>query len=630
MSASDTELLLRLQSEVLEAVARGDTLAEAGAILCRRVEDAASEVLCSILLIDENNCLQPLAAPSLPESYSEALRGAPIGPNVGSCGTAAWRNEPVEVFDIATDPLWDDFRHLALPIGLHACWSSPIRDGEGRVVGTFAFYYRVARRPTSFERQIVETCLHLCGLAIEHEIVRARNYRLAYYDALTGLPNRGHFNDVLANMIAGQAAFGLIMVDIDHLKLVNDSIGHAAGDALIRAIAGRLARCGAHITPCRLGGDEMAVLVSDCPDHETLSRVAQTILASVGGMVPVSGKSVDAHVTMGGAVFGIDGRDADTLCQNADFALYQAKQSHRGGYLPFQPGLRIDMVQRIAIVRQLDQAMTEGRVLPYYQPIVQLDTGEIVGLEALARLALPDGRIASAGEFRTGLDDPRIAYELTGRILEQVARDIRGWLDADIRFQHVGVNVTTGDFQRGDLAERVIDIFGRHDVPLNHVILEVNEAVFMGGSDRAVPRAVEALRAKGLLVALDDFGTGYASLTHLLTFPVDIIKIDKSFVERLGVDKSGEVVVRAMFDIARHLNMKVVSEGIEVPTQVEMLRQFGGTLGQGYLFSRPVSLRDTTAMLKVFAQRSGPESRHREGPRRKLHSAIADDRTMTG
>jgi EAL domain-containing protein (putative c-di-GMP-specific phosphodiesterase class I) len=192
-----------------------------------------------------------------------------------------------------------------------------------------------------------------------------------------------------------------------------------------------------------------------------------------------------------------------------------------------------------------------------------------------------------------------------------VARDIRQWLDAKLDFQHVGVNVTTGDFQRGDLAERVIDIFGRHNVPLNHVILEVNEAVFMGGSDRAVPKAVEALRAKGLLVALDDFGTGYASLTHLLTFPVDIIKIDRSFVQQLGVDKPGAVVVRAMFDIARHLDMKVVSEGIELPEQVELLREFGGTLGQGYLFSRPVSARDITDMLKIFSKRAGLQSQRR-------------------
>ncbi len=603
MVASDTELLLRLQSEVLEAVARGDSLAEAGNILCRRVEKAAPDVICSILLIDDQRRLQPLAGPSLPQSYSEAVKNVPIGPRVGSCGTAAWRNQPVEVFDIATDPLWADFRNLASPLGLRACWSSPIRNGAGQVVGTFAFYYCTPRAPTDLERKIVATCLHLCALAIEHEAVRTRNHRLAYFDALTGLPNRGHFNDVLARLIDKARPFGLIMLDIDHLKQVNDSIGHAAGDALIRAVAARLAACGPRLTACRLGGDEMAILVAECYDHRTLSEIAQSVLAATAGMVAMGDQSIEVHVTMGGAVFGIDGGDADTLCQNADFALYQAKQSHRGCYLPFQADLRTAMVQRFAMVRQLDQAMTEGRVLPYYQPIVRLESAEIVGLEALARLAMPDGRIVTAGEFHAGLDDPRIAYELTGRMLEQVARDIRFWLDEDIPFQHVGVNVTTGDFQRGNLAERIATIFDAQNVPLHHIVLEVNESVFMGGSDRTVPHAVEALRAQGLLVALDDFGTGFASLTHLLSFPVDIIKIDRSFVERLGVDKAGEVVVRAMFDIARNLNMKVVAEGIESSRQVEILCDLGCTMGQGYLFSRPVSARDTTDLLRVFAQR---------------------------
>lgn len=609
MPSSDTELLLRLQSEVLEAVARGDSLAEAGHILCRRVEQSAPGVICSIVLVDEQRRLVPLAAPSLPAAYSAALNGVIIGPKVGSCGTAAWRNEPVEVSDIAADPLWADFRHLALPLGLRACWSSPIRSRDGQVLGTFAFYYGTRRSPSDFERKIVETCLHLCALAIEHELVRARSNRLAYFDALTGLPNRGYFTDVLARLVTAGAAFGLIMLDIDHLKQVNDSIGHAAGDALIRAVATRLAGCGAPIIASRLGGDEMAVIATDCPDHDALAQIARTILTAIGGMVAIADQSIDAHVTMGGAVFGVDGVDADTLCQNADFALYQAKLSHRGGYVPFRQDLRTAMVERIAIVRRLDKAMTEGRILPFYQPIVRIDTGEIVGLEALARMTMPDGRIVAASEFHCGLDDPRIAYELTSSMLDRVACDIRTWLASEIPFQHVGVNVTTGDFGRGDLASRVTSAFAAQNVPLSHLILEVNESVFMGGSDAAVPLAVEALRAQGILVALDDFGTGFASLTHLLSFPVDVIKIDRSFVQRLGVDKPGEVIVRAIYDIARHLDMRVVAEGIETTEQARMLREFGGVLGQGYLYARPMSARDTTALLKSFAQRRPGDQR---------------------
>ncbi|NGP17313.1 bifunctional diguanylate cyclase/phosphodiesterase [Devosia aurantiaca] len=611
MAASETELLLRLQTEVLEAVARGDALRNIGTILCRAVERNAPGVKTSILLVDQAKRLYTLAAPNLPPSYCAAIDGLVATPVAGSCGTAAWRNEPVEVTDIASDPLWAEYKQLALPLGLLACWSSPVRNNAGQVVATFAFYYGEARGPTPLERKMVGTCLHLCALAIEHERVRAHSYRLAYFDVLTGLPNRAHFNMVLDERMAAGDPFGLILLDIDHLKLVNDSIGHAAGDALLRAVAERLRTVGSDILACRLGGDEMALLVSDCADHESLQRASDRIIEAASGMVTVDHQSIAAHVTLGGAVYGLDGTDPDTLIQNADVALYQAKQTHRGGYAGFRPDLRTAMVQRIAAVREIDAAITEKRILPFYQPIVRLDTGEIIGLEALARLQTAEGRIASAGEFHSAFADPRIAYELTGQMLDNVARDVRTWLDAEIPFQHVGVNVTTGDFQRGDLAERMADIFAYHNVPLRHVVLEVNESVFMGGNDQAVPHAVEELRAKGLLVALDDFGTGFASLTHLLSFPVDIIKIDRSFVEQLGVDQPGEVVVSAILDIAQRLDMRVVAEGIETARQSDILRQLGCTLGQGYLFSRPVSARDVTQLLRSFAQRLDQKSEDR-------------------
>lgn len=614
MTDGKTEKLLRLQTEILEAVARGEPLAEIGRRLCERVEQYVPGVICSIVRVDVTGLLHPLAGPSLSESFCAAVEGLAVGPRAGSCGTAAYRNAPVIVTDIATDPLWDGFSELALSSGIKACWSSPIRDRQGAVLGTFAFYYRERRGPTAFEQRLVATGLDLCALAMEHERVLERNLHLAFFDVLTNLPNRARFNELLAQAISHKQSFGLILLDIDHLKQVNDSIGHAAGDSLIRTVAARLSGVDARLTPCRLGGDEFAILVPGCADHTALGQVAMRLQAAVQGMIVIGGQSFEAHVTMGGAVFSIDGGDAETLCQNADFALYHAKQSHRGDYMGFRSDLRTEMIQRIALIRELDRALLEERVEAYYQPLVRLDSAEIVGLEALARLRMPDGRIATAGEFHSALADPRIAYELTGRMLEQVARNVRQWLDADIPFQHVGVNVTTGDFQRGDLAERIMAIFERENVPLRRIILEVNEAVFMGGSDHKVARAAEALRAQGLLVALDDFGTGFASLTHLLSFPVDIIKIDRSFVTRIGSDLPSQVVVSAIVDIARKLNMRIVAEGVETQEQADILRHLGCVLGQGYLYSRPVSGADTTKLLANFGQRLSPSP----GASRKL------------
>lgn len=602
MALDDSAQLLRFQTEVLEAVARGEPLSFVADVLCRSAEALAPDVKCSILSIDDEHRLRSVAGPSLPTFFTEGVNGVLIGPKVGSCGTAAFRREQVLVTDIETDPLWDDYRVLAGKAGLRACWSSPISTENGDVVATFAFYYATPRGPDEIERRIVETCVHLCALAVEHDRVREHNHRLAYYDVLTGLPNRGHFNELLATRIRAGAPFGLLLVDIDQLKLVNDTAGHSQGDLLIRTVAERIAASEGALAACRLGGDEFAVLVLGCDNAAALEHTAATLHRSVAGLIVSEGNTIDPHVTIGGAIFGPDGRDAATLTQNADFALYHAKDVRRGGYAYFNPTMRTTTLERAAMVRRVDTALIEGRMLAHYQPLVSLETGEIVGLEALARIQMPDGRIASAGEFHAALQDPRIAYEVTGRMLQQVARDARHWLDLGIPFQHVGINVTTGDFQRGDLEARIVAAFEHFGVPMRHIILEVNESVFMSGYDDLVPRAVEALRKRGLLVALDDFGTGFASLTHLLSFPVDVIKIDKTFVDRLGHDAPSEVIVRAMFDIARQLDMKVVAEGVETAEQVTALKALGGRLGQGYLFSRPCSVTEVTRLLQLFAE----------------------------
>ncbi|MDB5587220.1 MAG: diguanylate cyclase [Devosia sp.] len=599
--------LLHLQTEVLETIARGESLASTFGLLCRRAEAMAPGTTCTILAIEAPGILHTLASPGLPASFSKAINGRPIGPKVGSCGTAAWRNEPVLVTDIEHDPLWEDYKALAIPLGLKACWSTPIPNRDGGVAATFAFYFKEARGPTELERRIVQTSVHLCSIAIEHEDAQATNYRLAYFDTLTGVPNRLHFNGLLQQQIAGGTPFGLLLADIDQLKIVNDTMGHAAGDAVIRTIAERIHASDPALTTCRLAGDEFAIIVPACTSASALEATAGKVLSTVNGLILAAGYSVEPHITMGGALFDAATQDADTLCQNADFALYHAKATNRGGYVPFTRELRTAIVNRINVVRDVGQAIADERMLPYYQPIVRLDTREIVGLEALARMRRPDGSIASAAEFHEAFSDPRIAYQLTGQMLTQIAKDIRLWLDAGIHFQHVGINVTTGDFERGDLEERLVHTFSALGVPLRHVLLEVNEAVFVGGSDNRIPKSVDALRKRGLLVALDDFGTGFASLTHLLSFPVDVIKIDKSFVDRLTTSAPSSVIVGAILDIARKLDMRVVAEGVETDEQVEKLRELGCILGQGYLFGRPCSEAETTALLQKFAQKS-PEA----------------------
>lgn len=595
------ERLQSLQNAILEAIARGEPLAAIMETLCQRAEAIAPGVVCSVVTVDDEGKLQALAAPSLPQSYAAALSGIPVGPRVGSCGTAIYRNSPVEVTDIATDPLWEGFTELALPLGLHACWSSPIAARDGRVIGSFAFYYREPRGAGAFERQIVATCVHLCAIAIEHDEVSARNHRLAYFDTLTDLPNRACFNDSIAQLTGlAPARFGLMLIDIDHLKAVNDTMGHAVGDQLIETVGSRLAQMVKEGTAFRIGGDEFAVLLPSCTQATQLRAVACAILAAMQAPFDCDGGTIIPSVTIGGVLAGEDGTDSVTIRQNADFALYHAKETRRGGYVRFKDGLRTSMTRRLQTVRKVDEALSNGGIIPHYQPIVRLDTGEVTGLEALARMRLEDGRVATAGEFHEAMLDPKVAYRISGQMLAAVAADMALWQRNGLPFRYVGLNFTSADFQKGDLVQRIMRSFERAQAPLHHLVVEITEQVIMGGRRDGVARTMAALRERGILVALDDFGTGFASLTHLLDFPVDIIKVDRSFIAGIENGARNSVIVEALVGIANRLGVRIIAEGIETEAQARRLSGMGCRLGQGYHYSRAVPADAVAGLIRDF------------------------------
>ncbi|MBY3034676.1 EAL domain-containing protein [Rhizobium laguerreae] len=592
-------MILELQNAILEMIAKGEPLAATIEQLCLRVEAAVPGITASVLTFDGSR-LHTLAAPSLPPDYSAAVDNLEAGPLAGSCGAAAYFGEPVVVIDIETDPRWQDFKSLVLPLGFKACWSSPIKSGE-RVIGTFAFYYRDHRGPKAVERDLVEACVHLCTIAIDREERVMERQRLTYSDAMTGLSNRAHFNQLLAEELPrSRRAWGILLVDIDNLKLVNDTFGHAAGDALIQVVADRISATAGAKNTFRLGGDEFAVIVSD--DNLDLSARASAILKALSSPSTCDGHVVFPAATIGGALAETE-TNPDQTRQNADVALYHAKEHNRGRYVQHYPGLGTALTRRFRAVRDVGVALEDDRIDAHYQPILRLDTREIVGFEALCRMTTPSGEIIAAAHFHEATKDAHIAAELTQRMLVRVARDIRSWLARGLPLQHVGINLSAADFRGGNLQDRLCRIFGEAEVPLKHIILEVTESVYLGQRDYVIADEIKALRSKGLRVALDDFGTGYASLTHLLTVPVDIIKIDKSFIDRMVPGDAGTFIVEGLIGIAHKLGIRVVAEGIETEPQAAQLSQLGCKLGQGYLFSKAVDRTVAAAILEQHGQR---------------------------
>jgi len=589
--------LLQLQNIILEMVAKGEALAATADRLCVEVENRLPGIICSILRVDLGS-LHPLSAPSLPAEFTAALEGLAIGPDVGSCGSAAFCGAAVAVTDIENDSRWTDYKSLALPLGIKACWSSPICDGQGHVLGTFAFYYFEKRGPSIQEHKVVETCVNLCAIALErHERVLERERR-TYVDALTDLPNRASFNEVLSRLSCDDpGSWAFLLLDLDNLKFVNDTFGHHAGDDLLQLAAKRIAEAARPNSAFRLGGDEFAVLVKGFDAVNDLEAAAGRLRDALSQPADRDQHAILPSATIGAAVLSAADGTADVVHRNADLALYHAKETDRGGFVRHSPDLGTAMTHRVGAIREVASALAEGRIEAFYQPIFRLDTRAVVGVEALWRLINGRGEVSQGAAIQEAMKDARIASRLTRRMLTAVASDVRAWLALEGSLQHVSLNVSTADFHGGGFVEDLAEAFHREDVPLKHVILKVTEPVHMRRRDHVVARAFATMRARGVRIALDHFGTGFASLTDLLTGSVDILRIDRSLIDRLAPDDASVMVVEGLIGIASQLGIQSLAEGVETEGQAGQLRRFGCTLGQGHLFSEALPRELVTTML---------------------------------
>ncbi|BBE72627.1 putative bifunctional diguanylate cyclase/phosphodiesterase [Oharaeibacter diazotrophicus] len=580
-----THDLLRLQTDVLKAVALDAGLAEVADLICRRAEAMAPGATCSVVLIDETARIRPLAGPSLPPAYCEAIDGLEIGPEVGSCGTAAHRGTEVIVTDIEHDPLWASFKELALGFGLRACWSSPIKDETGGVVATFAFYYGECRGPTTLERRIVETCIDLCAIAIRHHAVQTRISRLAYTDTMTQLPNRVAFEDfaTAALVRGGVGTVGIHYIDLDDFKTVNDTLGHRVGDELLAAVAQRIAAAvPAGALVARLGGDEFAIC---CPAESMAAQesVAVAVLAAFRQPFAVGEHMLACGVSVGVAVATSAGGDLEVLSQRADTALYSAKAAGRNTYRFFSDEMADAVQRRSALRADLAQALAGGQFHLVYQPLVQMDTQAVTGFEALLRWTHPVHGAIPPDRFVPLAEEMGAIVEIGHWVLDHALADAATWPPS------IGLSVNVSPIQLEDpgFAAAVTLALLRHGVRPSRLAVEVTETALFesGGTTR---RTLDDLKALGVGIVLDDFGTGYSSLSLIRDRRFSKLKIDKSFVDGLGVDPDCNAIVRGTLGVARATGFRTTAEGIETAAQLAWLRDNGCDEGQGFLIARPM------------------------------------------
>ena len=599
------EDLYRGQANLLEMIARNEPLPMILEALVLMIEAQLTGIDGSVLLLDsEGTRLYHGAAPNLPGGYSRLIDGVSIGPKVGSCGTAAWRGQPVIVEDVMSDPLWEDFRALVAPFGFRSCWSTPIATSQNNVLGTFALYSREVRRPTEREMKLVALATHIAGIAIERKRVDDRIHFMAHHDDLTGLPNRAFLKERLANILdqarRNNRKVTVAYIDLDNFKDINDGRGHAAGDEVLKEIAVRMVNSvRASDMVVRLGGDEFLVVLVHQSSHDAgIMRRLRELQKAINR--PVRGEDGEFAVTssIGVASFPFDGATSEELLANADRAMYRAKELGRST-LQYHDGVGSAPVgMPLSEREELHQAIVGNQLFLEYQPQVDVATGRITGLEALVRWNHPaKGRVPPVN-FIPLAEETGLIVHLGLWVLNEACRQARRWQDMGLTPLTIAVNVSAKQFADPDFAKHVAEALERHALKSHWLELEVTESVVMQDAERALAM-MESLRALGVRLSIDDFGSGYSSLAALKTFPFDRLKMDRSLVEALPGDKTAVAIVSAVISLARTLKLSVLAEGVETDAQLDFLRQAGCDEAQGYRFSKPVSPDGIAALLQA-------------------------------
>ncbi|WP_416397676.1 putative bifunctional diguanylate cyclase/phosphodiesterase [Allohahella sp. A8] len=734
MNAISYAALLEAQQSVIEKIALGNDLPSCLDFICRRIESIIdSPLVRSSIMILHGDTLSHAAAPSLPDSYCSAVDGLSIGPGMGSCGTAAYTGDQIIVSDIAQDPLWKDFRDLAMGHGLHACWSTPIRASDDTVIGSFGIYYLTPKLPDPFHLELIDRFSRLSSLAIEtdrarqreaqlshrlaqakgkleafievmpdialiideagvcvdiygadthllvkspsemkghtmqsllpaehaecfmkvvktalsspgvqlHEytltvqgglrvfearVVRLEGYleekpeaphvlwlarditarkradeqieQLAFYDPLTSLPNRRLLKDRLQSALdrAGRhhEYSALLFLDLDGFKRINDALGHAVGDQLLCAVVTRLKSLLREAdTLSRLGGDEFIILpdLSDRDAGEVADEVASLaskILRAFDETFQLEGNMYHIGVSIGISLIDDAHRTADRIIQHADTAMYQAKKLGGSCMVFFEPELQTAADERIQLERELGSGIANGQFQAYFQPQFNL-TGSHIGAEALIRWQHPTRGLVLPDEFIPFAVQSDFIHKLHTLMLKQVCEVL-----VQLERLHVlpagftiAVNICPRQFRDHRLQDELAKTLEIYGVPPAQIKLEITESLMVDALQDAADQ-LSRLRAMGCKVSLDDFGTGYSSLSYLQHFPLDELKIDKSFVHAMHGGVGGTAIVDAVIALANQFGFSVIAEGVESVEQVQLLNQKPINGLQGFQTCRPL------------------------------------------
>lgn len=447
---------------------------------------------------------------------------------------------------------------------------SLVRDESGIVTNYIAIYSDITERKKEEER-------------IQF---------LASHDVLTSLPNRFLLTDRISQALAyaerNQAKVGVLFIDLDHFKNINDSLGHDVGDLLLKQVAERMAHCLRRSdTIARLGGDEFIAVLPDVASENEVAFVAEKMIEAFADKFPVENLDLTITPSIGISIYPEDGTDPNTLLRNADMAMYRAKDTGRNTLQFYRPEMTEHINERLKLEMQLRHAIVNKELFLVYQPQVDMASGAVSGMEALLRWQHPTLGLVSPARFIPVAEESGLIEEIGDWVVREACMQGRIWQAQGYRIVPIAVNVSGAQLKRGHFPARLRNILSETKFDPALLEIEITESVLMGLGESSL-QLMRDIRSQGVRLALDDFGTGYSSLSRLKTFPLDFVKIDQSFVRDIGTDPNDAAIIRAVLSMSREMELRVIAEGVETQEQLDFLKQLHCDRYQGYLFSRPV------------------------------------------
>jgi diguanylate cyclase (GGDEF)-like protein len=488
-------------------------------------------------------------------------------------------------------------------LGLVSSLLAPL-DGRRGPVGALGVHTRDPRVFTGDEVHFVQAVASVLIAAIERDEYAGELERMARHDALTGLPNRALFiertREALARARRTGAPVAVLFADLDRFKVVNDSLGHTIGDRLLVEVAGRLrAAVRPFDTVARLSGDEFAVLCEDVPGAAEAVALAERVQSAMSVPFELGGTELFVTSSVGVVMGGSSDDEPETMLRDADAAMYRAKERGRARHELFDEEMRVEARLRLDLARDLRKALHRGQLRLVYQPSIDLRAGGARSVEALLRWDHPERGPVPPGEFIAMAEESGLIVPIGAWVLDEACRQAAAW-QADGEDLTVAVNLSAHHFSRPELLDTVAEILSRRGVDPGRLVIEITESAVMADPEAAIA-TMDGLKDLGVGLAIDDFGTGYSSLSYLKRFPVDALKVDRSFVGGLGSDLQDRTIASAVVSLAHSLGLTAVAEGVETRRQLEELQALGCDSAQGFLWSRPVPPADLVGWLRSGA-----------------------------